>query len=158
MRTPPVHPPYRRNGELRECRSLPLARGRGFETSLKGLRRPFPARGERQVQRIGGGAGVRHPSRASTGRGAAIPTMVRGGLCWPDPGRGERRAGVGRRRVGKLPTMAEGAEPGTDGPRCGDPYGCSARFMVTRSASDWSVAQVVAKSPCRGVARRCAAA
>jgi len=49
-------------------------------------------------------------------------------------------------------------EPRIDGPRRGDPTLLLWRLMAAKSEKDVSGAQVAAKSPCRGAARRCAAA
>jgi len=49
-------------------------------------------------------------------------------------------------------------EPRIGGPRRGEPTLLLRRLMAAKSEKDFSEAQVAAKSPCRGAARRCAAA
>jgi hypothetical protein len=50
------------------------------------------------------------------------------------------------------------SKPRIGGPRCGDPMPILQSFMPAKSEKHQSIAQVAAKSPCRGAARRCAAA
>lgn len=48
-------------------------------------------------------------------------------------------------------------KPRIVGPWCGDPTSVGQCFMPAKSLRPLSVALAVAKSPCRGAARRCAA-
>ncbi|WP_238380902.1 hypothetical protein, partial [Alkalilacustris brevis] len=51
-----------------------------------------------------------------------------------------------------------GVEPCIGGPRCGDPSVELLCFMPANALFNWIYAPGSAKSPCRGAARRCAAA
>lgn len=48
-------------------------------------------------------------------------------------------------------------KPRSVGPWCGDPTCVGQCFMAAKDIQPLSVALVVAKSPCRGTAQRCAA-
>jgi hypothetical protein len=91
-------------------------------------------------------------TRGHRGGGCWATADERNAFWWPAPDGGFRHDGQLWGGVGAF------AKPRSAGPRCGDLALRLCHFMAAKSARNSGYAQVAAKSPCRGAARRCAAA